>query len=118
MRPRISTFISGCALALLGIAPALAEGPDREAMENKIRQTALAIGNAFVCAEAEDKDVFREEATQLYDLILQDVGSDLAFIYAASVGYGSAQPKDKLDCPALLEQWRGIREDYRLRVDI
>ncbi|PRY19684.1 hypothetical protein CLV78_11916 [Aliiruegeria haliotis] len=107
----------GC-VALAGLAPALAEAPDREQMENRIRQTGIAIGNAFVCAEAEDKDVFREEATQLFDLILQDVGSDLAFVYAASVGYGSGQPVDNLDCTALLEQWQGIREDYRLRVEM
>jgi hypothetical protein len=57
----------------------------------------------------------REQSHYLFNLILQDMGSDLAFVYASGIGYGASLSKDKLDCPALLEQWEEIREDYELK---
>ena len=107
-----------CGFSLAGGGSALANEAADNLMESKIRKTAIGIGNAWVCVDKDKREVFREEATQLFDLILQDVGSDLAFTYAASLGYGSGQAKETLDCPVLLEQWEGIRADYKLRVDM
>jgi hypothetical protein len=60
---------------------------------------------------------FKEESHHLFDLIVQDVGSDLGFVYATGIGQGSMVAKEKLDCPALLKEWEEIREDYDLKGD-
>jgi hypothetical protein len=76
--------------------------PDDKAMERRVRQLAVCIGNAYACTDAAKRDQFKEESHHLFDLILQDVGSDLAYVYATGIGYGSTVPKQKIDCPKLL----------------
>ena len=88
---------------------------DEVAMERKVRRLGLSIGEAFACTGEKEREVFKEEAHHLFDLIIQDVGSDLAYTYATALGVGSKQPKDELDCPARLKNWNEIREDYELK---
>jgi len=124
----ISAGVLGLLLAATGVAAAqaaddpeikrqVATAPDAEdlAMERKVRNLALVIGNAYACTGKEGRARFKEESHHLFDLILQDVGSDLAFTYATSIGIGSTAPKEKLDCPMLLKKWEEIREDYELK---
>jgi hypothetical protein len=87
------------------------------AMERKVRKLALRIGRAYACTDEKGRDEFKGEAHLLFDLIVQDVGSDLGYTYATAIGIGSAQPKEKLDCPKLLKNWQEIREDYQLKGD-
>ena len=51
---------------------------DYERMTAGIRHTGIAIGNAHVCTGPDGKAAFLEEAHHMFDLILQDVGSELA----------------------------------------
>ncbi len=112
----ISIAALGLWVAAAGVAPAQQDADD-EAMERRVRHISVAIGNAYACTEKEGQKAFKEEAHHLFDLILQDRGSDLAFLYASGIGYGSSQSKDKLDCPMLLKQWEEFREDYELKGD-
>ena len=109
--------ISATVLCLLiaGAGVAHAQDVDDVAMKRKVRSLGVAIGNAYACSEEKARDGFNSEAHHLFDLIVQDVGSDLGFVYATSVGYGSSVPKEKLDCAKLLKQWEEIREDYELK---
>ena len=111
----ISIIALGLSVAAGGIAAAADK--DDKAMERKVRDMSIAIGNAYACTENDGRKAFKGEAHHLFDLILQDVGSDLAFIYASGLGYGSSVSKDKLDCPKLLNQWEEFREDYQLKGD-
>lgn len=111
----ISTLAFGLWFAAAGVASA--QDVDDKAMERKIRNLGISIGNAYACTEKEKRQAFKGESHHLFDLIVQDVGSDLAFVYATSIGYGSNVPKEKLDCPKLLKQWEEIRADYELKGD-
>jgi hypothetical protein len=126
----ISVGALGLLVAATGVATAQAADhaaterqvgaePDAEdlAMERKVRRLALRIGEAYVCTEEKGREEFQEEAHFLFDLILQDVGSDLAYTYATGIGIGSTKSKKKLDCPAVLKIWKEIREDYELEGD-
>ena len=95
---------------------AFAQGADAE-MEGKVRKIALAVGNAFVCMDEAGRPVMKEEIRQFYSAIVQEAGTDLGFVFASSVGYGSAQPKDKFDCEKMLKQWDGMRDDYELKAE-
>lgn len=112
----ISTLVLGLLVAATGVASAqdVDKDVDEKAMERKVRDVAIAIGNAYVCIEKEGQQAFKKESHLLFNFILQDVGSDLAFVYATGIGYGSSLPKEKLDCPLLLKQWGEFREDYEL----
>ena len=96
---------------------ATAQDAEDVAMEAKVRGLALRIGQAYACTDEKARGEFQEEAHFLFDLILQDVGSDLAYTYATAVGIGSTRSTKSLDCPALLKTWEGIREDYELKGD-
>jgi hypothetical protein len=117
----ISAVVLGLVVAATGVATAQDAKDPRDvedvAMERKVRNLALRIGNAYACTDEKERGVFREEAHYLFDLIVQDVGSDLGYTYATAIGIGSAQPKEKLDCPARLKDWQEIREDYQLKED-
>ncbi|MDJ0847300.1 MAG: hypothetical protein QNK04_02860 [Myxococcota bacterium] len=108
--------LSAAVLCLLvaGAVVAQAQDVDDVAMKRKVRSLGVAIGNAYACTDAKARDGFNSEAHHLFDLIVQDAGSDLGFVYATAVGYGSSVPKDKLDCPKLMKQWEEIRKDYEL----
>jgi hypothetical protein len=47
-------------------------------------------------------------------MILMDAGSNLAFVFATSSGYGASLPLDRLDCDALAESWAATRADFGL----
>jgi hypothetical protein len=111
---RVARVLAAAALAGAAAAAAQAQTADKAEMAGKVREIGLAIGNAYVCTPEEERGLFKEESHHLFDLIVQDVGSDMAFLYATSLGYGGAAPAEALDCPKLLEQWQGMREDYGL----
>jgi hypothetical protein len=112
-------IISAGALGLLIATTGVAAAPDAEdvAHERKVRKLAVSIGKAYACTDKKGHDKFKEESHHLFDLIVQDVGSDLGFVYATGIGQGSMVAKEKLDCPALLKEWEEIREDYDLKGD-
>ncbi|WP_339951754.1 hypothetical protein [uncultured Albimonas sp.] len=114
---RTIAIVVGGLMACTAAAQAQTEAGDKDAMADKVRGLALAIGNAYACTAEDDRPTFKEEAHHLFDLILQDVGSDIAFLYATGVGYGSAVAAADIDCPAMLEQWEGIRTDYDLKAE-
>jgi len=103
----------------ISLAAGTATALDAEsvAMERKVRALGTTIGNAYACTEEKAREQFEEEAALLFDLIVQDVGTDLAYIYAIGIGSGSMWPKKKLDCPKRLKDWSEIREDYELKGD-
>ena len=126
----ISVGALGLLVAAMGVATAqaaddvklerqvaTAQSAEDLAMERKVRSLALRIGAAYACTDEKGREEFQDEAHLLFDLILQDVGSDLAYAYATGIGIGSTKSKKKLDCPAVLKTWKEIREDYELEGD-
>jgi hypothetical protein len=111
----ISAGALGLLIAATGVATA--QDADDVAHERKVRKLAVNIGKAYACTDKKGQEKFKEESHHLFDLIVQDVGSDLAFVYATGIGQGSMVSKEKLDCPALLKEWQEIREDYDLKGD-
>ena len=115
----ISAIVFGLVVAATGVATAQDAKDPRDvkdvAMERKVRNLGLRIGNAYACTDAKAHGEFKEEAHYLFDLIVQDMGSDLGYAYATAMGIGSAQPKEKLDCTARLKDWEEVREDYQLK---
>ena len=111
----ITAAALGLLIATTGMA--IAQDADDVAHERKVRKLAVSIGKAYACTDKKGQEKFKEESHHLFDLIVQDVGSDLGFVYATGIGQGSMVPKEKLDCPKLLKEWQEIREDYDLKGD-
>ena len=120
MRLRTRLGALGLSLAAASIVAAMpirqaAAQADEGLLETRIREIALAVGNTYVCIDGDEaRTAFRDQAQQLFDLVMQDVGSNRAFLYAVSVGYGASVPKAKLDCAKLESQWRTLRTTFAL----
>ncbi len=110
--------LTGLALAagLATLQPGMARAQDGDdALATGIREIALAVGNTYVCAEGDAAQAAHRDMTrQLFDHILQDTGSDSAFLFAVSVGYGASVAKDQLDCAKLQAQWQEMQSTFDL----
>jgi hypothetical protein len=106
--------LAGAALAALCLAlPATAQETEDE-MQRKTRELGLSVGNAYVCIDEGERAAFETDWKMMYDMIVMDAGSDLAFVFATSSGYGASLPKAELDCTALAEGWEQTRADFGL----
>src|SRR6056297_849698 len=111
MKP-IALAVAALCLAL----PAAAQDAEDAAaeMETKTRDVGIAVGKAYGCLA--DDDTRRERlklgSKAIYTMILQDLGSDLAYAFATSAGYGAGLPRDDADCEALAERWEAIKETF------
>ena len=111
----VSALAIGLWAALASTAWAQDESALQEQFIDEIRDLALAIGNTYACIDdTEEKGAFRDDAHTLFDLMLKDAGSNKAFLYAVSLGYGSAVPQDQLDCPKLMAQWDDMKGAFAL----
>jgi hypothetical protein len=117
VRFRIAAAIAAIGLFAVGPTVGIAQEADSNDTQriDEIRDMAIAIGNSYACIDdADAKGAFRDHAHTLFDLMLKDVGSNTAFLFAVSLGYGSAVPQDQLDCPKLLAQWDGMKSAFAL----
>ena len=94
----------------LPIPAAAQEG--REEMQDKTRELGLSVGNVFVCLEGSERAAFQQDWQMMFDMILKDVGSDLAFVFATTSGYGASLPRGELDCAALEESLARTRDAF------
>ena len=78
------------------------------------RSLGLSVGNAYACADADDKAAFKADSEAIYALILHDIGPSYAYVYAVSVGFGASPDVSDLDCVKLAEQWSGNRSKFGL----
>jgi hypothetical protein len=108
MRPLCTALVAIC-LSL----PASAQEAHDE-MQRKTRELGLSVGNAYVCMAEGERAGFETDWKLIYDMILMDAGSNLAFVFATSSGYGASLPLDRLDCDALAESWAATRADFGL----
>ncbi|MEL6767186.1 MAG: hypothetical protein AAFP17_08400 [Pseudomonadota bacterium] len=106
------------AIVAMGALPAIAADETRIAlptaeMTEKTQALGLSVGNTYACAaDDEARAVIEEEAHLIFDLILKDVGSALAWSFATGAGYGASLPTAEMDCAALAESWQEIRADF------
>lgn len=101
-------------IALIALIALPAFGQENSEMTEKTKSLGIAVGNAYACTAAEGRERMDEEVHLLFDLILKDAGSDLAFAYATSTGYGAHFSPETLDCPAVLENWEKSRVEFGL----
>lgn len=102
------------ALAAACLALPAAAQEEADEMQRKTRALGLSVGNAHVCLDSEARAAFEADWKLIYDMILMDAGSNLAFVFATSSGYGASLPMDRLDCDALAESWAATRADFGL----
>jgi len=107
----------GAAVAAICLSlPAGAQQASDE-MQRKTRELGLSVGNAYVCTGKEARPAFEADWKLMFDMILMDAGSNLAFVFATASGYGASLAKDNLDCTKLAESWATIRSDFGLAVE-
>lgn len=81
-------------------------------MEKKTREFGLSVGNAYVCAAANEKAAFKADSEAIFDRILHDLGPHLAYVYAVSTGFGASLDASKLDCAKLAAHWADMKGKF------
>ena len=88
----------------------------QERLENSVRQIGLSAGYATQCYmdKKDQKAVERvgDEALAVAEIILQDFGSTLAFLFASNAGYGAGKPTDLTECDQLIQDWQELVERF------
>lgn len=78
-------------------------------LETGVREIGLAAGYATQCLQVNgDEDAAQavgDEALAVAELILQDFGSTLAFLFTANAGYGAGDPVDEDQCEQYIRDW-------------
>ena len=78
-------------------------------MKEKIKSFGRSVGNAYVCAPAEDKVAFKAESELIYAMTLHDLGPGPAYVFAVSVGIGASVDAGKLDCAKHSNDWMHMK---------
>ncbi|MEL6768148.1 MAG: hypothetical protein AAFP17_13280, partial [Pseudomonadota bacterium] len=76
----------------------------------------VAVGKAFTCLSETDerREKMRLASKAIYNMILHDLGSDIAYAFATSAGYGAGQPRVDAECKALAERWEKVKENFEI----
>jgi hypothetical protein len=81
----------------------------KEKLENDIEVLGLSAGHAAQCfQERKNQDEYKrvgEEALSVAQIILQDFGSTLAFLFSANTGYGAGKSIDLSKCDGIIADW-------------
>lgn len=81
----------------------------KEKLEKDIEALGLSAGYAAQCFQERDNqdEVERvgEEALSVAQIILQDFGSTLAFLFSANTGYGAGKSIDLTKCDEIIADW-------------
>ena len=82
---------------------------NREKLEKDIEALGLSAGYATQCfQERKNQDEVErvgEEALSIAQIILQDFGSTLAFLFSANTGYGAGKSIDLSKCDQIIADW-------------
>lgn len=78
-------------------------------LEAGAREIGLAAGYSTQClrerGDEEAAQAIGDEAIAVAELILQDFGSTIAFLFAANAGYGAGDPVDVDQCDQYISDW-------------
>ena len=81
----------------------------KEKLEKDIENLGLSAGYTAQCFQERDNqdEVERvgEEALSVAQIILQDFGSTLAFLFSANTGYGATKSIDLSKCDQIIADW-------------
>ncbi|MEM7498213.1 MAG: hypothetical protein AAF371_09510 [Pseudomonadota bacterium] len=112
-----SLLLPSVASSGAAMADEAAPGP-REEMRERTQALGLSVGNTYACHDDADmRDAIEEEAHLIFDLILKETGSDMAWAFATGAGYGASLPAAEMDCAALANSWQEIRADFGIAED-
>jgi hypothetical protein len=111
------------ALTVLGLSPALAaDSPaapaqatvdEEEQVDEGLKRFGYLAGLAHGCVvEAQRVDLERE-ALDLHAAIARLLGTDRAFLFSSSFGYGTTVVVEIKDCPEVLKSYEARVASYR-----
>ena len=103
-------ILAACFGAVLATS-ALAHDDD---IVSKARQLGIAVGKTYVCAPAENHNNDRADFEEMFDMILDVDGHEVAFVFAVGIGYGAASDQTGLDCAKLTKHVAEVKAEMGL----
>lgn len=111
--------VTGAGLA--STAPAIAQAPapegpmpdEEERLDEGLKQFGYLTGLARGCVAEAQKTALEREAMDLNNSIGRLLGTDRAFLYSSSFGYGTTIKSDVKECGEILKNYDARVEKYR-----
>ena len=82
---------------------------------SKVRHLGIAVGKTYICAPVENRANARADFEEMFDMILDVDGHEIAFVFAVGIGYGAASDQTGLDCAKLTEHVNAVKTEMGLR---
>ena len=98
-------------LGVILATPAIADDIN---LKEDARELGMAVGQSYVCTDADKRAMARADSEAIYDVILFGTDHEHAYIYAVAVGYGAARNKKDIDCEELATRLAGVRSKMGL----
>lgn len=80
----------------------------------KARQLGVAVGKTYGCVAEDNREAARAEFEDMFDMIYDLDGKELAFAFAVGIGYGAATDKAAVDCDTLLPLVNEAKAEFGL----
>jgi hypothetical protein len=109
------------AIAALGLSPALAEEPpaapapidEEEQVDDGLKRFGYLAGLARGCAVEAQRADFEREALDLHAAIGRLLGTDRAFLFSSSFGYGTSVAVETKDCAEVVANYEARVASFR-----
>jgi hypothetical protein len=105
------TLILSICFGALCAAPSFAHDEDTI---TKARHLGISVGKTYSCIAEENRAAARAEFEDMFDMIYDLDGKELAFVFAVGIGYGAAQEHDAVDCENLLPLVNDAKAEFGL----
>ena len=111
----MSKFVLAAIVAAFALPAVAAEDMVGSLTPDEVKKVAgfgRDVGHAYQCADEETRAEMKNDMRLVFDFIVQDMGSDTAFLYAVTVGYGGAETNEDVDCEALAAEWQRVLKEF------
>ena len=105
------TLILSLCFGALCATPSLAHDEDTIA---KARHLGIAVGKTYSCIAEESRAAARAEFEDMFDMIYELDGKELAFVFAVGIGYGAAMEDEAANCETLLPLVNDVKAEFGL----
>lgn len=94
-------------------AAAASAGDEEEQVDEGLKQFGYLAGLARGCVVESQRSAFEREALDLHAAIARLLGTDRAFLFSSSFGYGTTVQVETEQCVDVLKNYEARVEKYR-----
>ncbi|MEM1368171.1 MAG: hypothetical protein AAGG02_09145 [Cyanobacteria bacterium P01_H01_bin.15] len=113
----VSALILGGNIGLLSAQAQETESEtEQERIEKGVREMGLLAGYAYQChlrtGDEDAAETVGDESLAVAEIVLEDVGSTLAFLFAGNAGFGAGTTFESENCEQAIVEWNKFVDEF------